>query len=73
MQAIVSDVIVSDEDVRIAGPKAALAQQTAAFAAKGEQAPTFAREWRAAREEKVRKAISKSATALRAVSPPRRR
>jgi len=51
VQAIVSDVIVSDEEVRIAGPKAALAQQTAAFAAKGELVPSFAHEWRAPREK----------------------
>jgi len=38
---------VTDDEVQIEGPKAALAQQTATFASTGKLVPTFAQEWRA--------------------------
>ena len=41
-----SDVTVSDTQVRISGPSAALLHQTAMFADKGELVPSFAQEWR---------------------------
>ena len=50
VQALISDVTVSDSEVRISGPKAALLHQTAMFAAKGELVPSFAREWRTRRD-----------------------
>lgn len=46
VQALISDVTVSDREVRIKGPKAALLAQTAAFAASGELVPSFAQQWR---------------------------
>lgn|GEM_PF-1678966 len=42
---IISEVVVTDEEVRIKGPNAALMQQTAAFATRGELVPSFAQEW----------------------------
>ncbi len=50
VQALISDVTVSDREVRISGPKAALLHQTAMFAAKGELVPSFAQEWRTRRD-----------------------
>ena len=47
IQALVSEVIVTDTEVRISGPKAALLHQAALFAAKGELVPSFAQDWRA--------------------------
>jgi hypothetical protein len=46
IQALVSDVTVSDSVIRISGPKAALLHQAAMFAAKGELVPSFAPDWR---------------------------
>lgn len=46
IQSVVSEVIVSDSEVRISGPKAALVHQAALFAAKGELVPSFAQDWR---------------------------
>jgi DNA invertase Pin-like site-specific DNA recombinase len=46
IQAVVSEVIVSDSEVRISGPKAALLHQAALFAANGELVPSFAQDWR---------------------------
>lgn len=51
IQAIVSEVIVSDSEVRIYGPKAALLHQAALFAAKGELVPSFAQDWRPSVDE----------------------
>lgn len=50
VQALISDVTVSDCEVRISGPKAMLLHQTALFAAKGELVPSFAQEWRTSKE-----------------------
>jgi site-specific DNA recombinase len=46
VETIISEIIVTDDEVRIKGPNAALMQQTTAFAATGELAPTFAQQWR---------------------------
>ena len=48
---IVSDVIVTEDEVTVRGPSAALMAQTAAFAERGELAPSFAQEWRATLDE----------------------
>lgn len=53
VQALVSDVTVSDREVRISGPKAALLHQTAMFAAKGELVPSFAQEWRTRKDSNL--------------------
>lgn len=45
IQAFVSEIRVSDREIRITGPKAALAHCAAAFAKKGELVPAFAKEW----------------------------
>lgn len=50
VQALISDVTVSDREVRISGPKAALLHQTAMFTAKGELVPSFAQVWRTSKE-----------------------
>jgi len=49
VETIISEVIVTDDEVRIKGPNAALMQQTTAFAAKGELVPSFAQQWRTRR------------------------
>ncbi len=54
IQALVSDVTVSDREIRISGPKAALLHQAALFAAKGELVPTFAKDWRARSDSNAR-------------------
>jgi site-specific DNA recombinase len=64
VQALITDVTVSDREVKISGPKAALLHQTALFAAKGELVPSFAQEWRT-RSEKVRTGISKQTASLK--------
>ncbi len=46
VQTIVSEVTVSDDEIRIKGPKAALIEQASLFAAKGELVPSFAQQWR---------------------------
>ncbi|MBI1365667.1 MAG: hypothetical protein GC153_06875 [Alphaproteobacteria bacterium] len=53
VQALISDVTVSDREVRISGPKAALLHQTAMFAAKGELVLSFAQEWRARKDSNL--------------------
>lgn len=50
IRALVSDVTVSDSEIRISGPKAALLHQAALFAAKGELVPSFAQDWRTRRD-----------------------
>ncbi|MFZ5616943.1 MAG: recombinase family protein [Pseudomonadota bacterium] len=47
VQTLVSEVVVADDAIRIKGPKAAIAQQAAAFSARGELVPSFAQQWRA--------------------------
>ena len=51
---IISEVVVTDEEVRIKGPKAALLHQTAAFAARGEIVPSFTQEWRPREDSNLR-------------------
>lgn len=46
IQALVSEISVSAREIRISGPKAALAHSAAVFAKKGELVPAFAQEWR---------------------------
>lgn len=46
VQTIVSEVTVTDDEIRIKGPKAALVEQASLFAAKGELVPSFAQQWR---------------------------
>jgi hypothetical protein len=46
IQTLVSEVTVSDDEIRIKGPKAALIEQASIFAAKGELVPSFAQQWR---------------------------
>ena len=46
VQAIVSEVTVSDDEICIKGPKAALVEQAALYSAKGELVPSFAQQWR---------------------------
>jgi hypothetical protein len=46
IQTIVSEVTVSDDEIRIKGPKAALVEQAALYSAKGELVPSFAQQWR---------------------------
>ena len=45
IQTLVSKVSVSHDQIRISGPKDAVARQAAAFATKGELVPAFAQEW----------------------------
>ena len=54
VQALISDVTVSDKEVRISGPKAALLHQAAMFADKGELVPSFAQEWRTREDSNLR-------------------
>lgn len=46
VQALISRIEVSDREIRISGPKAALAHGAALFAKKGELVPALAQEWR---------------------------
>ncbi|HRJ19899.1 MAG TPA: recombinase family protein [Bryobacteraceae bacterium] len=46
VQALVSEISVSAREIRISGPKAALAHSAVVFAKKGELVPAFAQEWR---------------------------
>lgn len=50
VQALISEVRVSDSEIKIEGPKAALMQKAATFAASGELVPSFAQEWWARRD-----------------------
>lgn len=50
VQTLVTEVMVSDHEIRITGPKAALVEQASMFAAKGELVPSFAQQWRARRD-----------------------
>ncbi len=53
VETIISEVVVTDNEVRIKGPNAALMQQTTAFAARGELVPSFAQEWRARKDSNL--------------------
>ena len=53
VESIISEVVVTEDEVRIKGPKAALMQQTEAFAASGELVPSFAQEWRARKDSNL--------------------
>jgi hypothetical protein len=46
VQTLVSEVVVSNDKIRIKGPKAALIEQASIFAANGELVPSFAQQWR---------------------------
>ncbi|MEZ5921943.1 MAG: zinc ribbon domain-containing protein [Parvularculaceae bacterium] len=46
VNTLVSEVTVSDDEIRIKGPKAALIEQAAIYSAKGELVPSFAQQWR---------------------------
>ena len=50
VQALVSRIEVSDREIRISGPKAAIARSAALFAKKGELVPALAQEWRTRRD-----------------------
>lgn len=47
---IVSEVVVSDDEIRIKGPKAALVEQAMLYSAKAELVPSFAQQWRTSKE-----------------------
>lgn len=53
VETIISEVVVTETQVRIKGPKAALMQQTTAYAARGELVPSFAQEWRARKDSNL--------------------
>jgi site-specific DNA recombinase len=46
IETIVCEVVVTDDEVRVKGPNAALMQQTTAFTTTGELVPAFAQQWR---------------------------
>ncbi len=50
VQALISEITVSDREIRITGLEAALAQSAAIFAKKGELVPALAQEWRTRRD-----------------------
>ncbi len=50
VQALVSRIEVSEREIRISGPKAAIAHSAALFATKGELVPALAQEWRTRRD-----------------------
>lgn len=50
IQTLVSEVTVSDREIRIKGPKAALIEQATLFTARGELVPSFAQQWRTRRD-----------------------
>ncbi len=54
VETIIDEVVVTDDEVRIKGPNAALMQQTSAFAARGELVPSFAQEWRTGEDSNSR-------------------
>lgn len=53
VQTIISKVTVSDHEIRIKGPKAALVEQASMFAAKGELVPSFAQQWRTRKDSNL--------------------
>jgi site-specific DNA recombinase len=54
VETIISEVVVTNDEVRIKGPNAALMQQTMAFATRGELVPSFAQQWRAGEDSNSR-------------------
>ncbi|NHK29677.1 recombinase family protein [Parvularcula flava] len=50
IQSIISDIRVSENEIRISGPKAALLEQASAFSGANQLVPSFAQEWRTSQE-----------------------